>query len=889
MSGKLRGSRLEAEVDRCRSECDWKRLEEVLPFVRAKNSGMEQVGDLLEAELIIETFVEQHSGYLLPKKENATELAKAEVLLKNVLASTAAEKPNVNLEANLLLAKVHHYSADYPAALADIEHSRVERVQTQFSTLRILRLVAEAYAIKGFAVEKSIAKENKANAEKIRMRALYCFEKSAELAIFYVQELEKSIGSSSRHVSTLLSNVSLGGSPSGRQSDRMGDLLESTLERVPVLRLRHNVCDKPWDSEGVEWYRRIMTSLGDKIVGEKLQQRLSRQLAEVLIRGMPESDYTASLSVNKKSQSLGFYTGSHRGYFAPSSRMEEILLLLLISEALASKDVILSRSDDMSVSRHQSLQNAKSVHNLLTLVLSNLRQYEVLATIYEKAMKFANQDRYIWLQFALTLICHGRWVRASRILSQCIACEINNENAAVQHLLAAQLEMEKLGQYDKALTHAKKAVDLCKGHWLEGRCRLVYDVAFSLKAQSEMRYEERRKLFKKSVQLFEETVKLDPHDDLANFYCALQYAIVRDYKNSREWCEKSLELNPELVPSIMLLALIFTVKQDYKAALELTCDAIGEFPSNYGLLVLKLKLESKFGRINEALTTCEELLHFWRNSDPYYFLGSTESQVSIPSKGSTTLFDSRSSVAHLIANREAVAPLFVAPIGMLSAPSISSTAVNSSFADLTDAASTLGNTVTNASDIVGGATSTISEGVGSASSATRPMYAAYRLQANIWLELAELYLEFNRVSEVRSCVEEACSLFPNSHQALYLKARLLAVRADSSNDLRVKEKFRTEAKASLLGALAILPSHIPSLRQLALIYWSESNIRMAEKLLRDVVRVDPLHPDQWQLLGSVLAEDGRQDEAISCFTTASALQLTTPLIPFEAIPTSLRL
>lgn len=35
----------------------------------------------------------------------------------------------------------------------------------------------------------------KADAEKSRMRALFCFEKSAELAISYVQELEKSMNS----------------------------------------------------------------------------------------------------------------------------------------------------------------------------------------------------------------------------------------------------------------------------------------------------------------------------------------------------------------------------------------------------------------------------------------------------------------------------------------------------------------------------------------------------------------------------------------------------------------------------------------------------------------------------------------------------------------------
>ncbi|VDK30650.1 unnamed protein product [Anisakis simplex] len=87
-------------------------------------------------------------------------------------------------------------------------------------------------------------------------------------------------------------------------------------------------------------------------------------------------------------------------------------------------------------------------------VLSALRQYELLSNIYERAMKFANDDRYIWFQFALTLICHGRWVRASRILSQCLAIDRHDENTIIEHLIAAQIEIEQLGQYDEGLVES---------------------------------------------------------------------------------------------------------------------------------------------------------------------------------------------------------------------------------------------------------------------------------------------------------------------------------------------------------------------------------------------------------------------------------------------------
>jgi hypothetical protein len=86
----------------------------------------------------------------------------------------------------------------------------------------------------------------------------------------------------------------------------LGELLETTLERVP--RLRPNSIDRGGGSgggEGLEWYRKIMTTLGDKTIGERLQQRLSRQLAELLLRSRPDAEVD-SQSVVQKNQLLGY-------------------------------------------------------------------------------------------------------------------------------------------------------------------------------------------------------------------------------------------------------------------------------------------------------------------------------------------------------------------------------------------------------------------------------------------------------------------------------------------------------------------------------------------------------------------------------------------------------
>ena len=146
-----------------------------------------------------------------------------------------------------------------------------------------------------------------------------------------------------------------------------GFLLEAALERVPYLSLRKNFNDKRWDPDGLEWYRRITTVLSDKLVVARLQQKICRQFAEVLLRGMVDFGYD-SKAISSKSESLNFYTGSNKNFFAPSSRQEEVVLLLFISELLASKSLKTTKEDDDTFDRIRAFHFLKQVHNLLTIV-----------------------------------------------------------------------------------------------------------------------------------------------------------------------------------------------------------------------------------------------------------------------------------------------------------------------------------------------------------------------------------------------------------------------------------------------------------------------------------------------------------------------------------------
>lgn len=88
-----------------------------------------------------------------------------------------------------------------------------------------------------------------------------------------------------------------------------------------------------------------------------------------------------------------FYTGSNRNYYSPSSRVEEIVLLLLISEVIASRAMRSLVFEGESSQQERLMYNLKHVHNLLSVVLSHLRQHSLLSLLLDRSIQFAGLDR----------------------------------------------------------------------------------------------------------------------------------------------------------------------------------------------------------------------------------------------------------------------------------------------------------------------------------------------------------------------------------------------------------------------------------------------------------------------------------------------------------------
>lgn len=141
----------------------------------------------------------------------------------------------------------------------------------------------------------------------------------------------------------------------------------------------------------VECYRNLLTAI-ETTGTQALRLTLSRQLAEILFRGMKSVEYvTPEIKVStpsgrNRNQTVTDSPWKPKKYsgpniFVPKNKYEEIILLLLISEAMAVRDAVLSQFPEFREARLRSFQNATAVYNLLAIVLVRWSQVELLTEV----------------------------------------------------------------------------------------------------------------------------------------------------------------------------------------------------------------------------------------------------------------------------------------------------------------------------------------------------------------------------------------------------------------------------------------------------------------------------------------------------------------------------
>uniref|UniRef100_A0AAX7VC85 Tetratricopeptide repeat protein 7 N-terminal domain-containing protein n=1 Tax=Astatotilapia calliptera TaxID=8154 RepID=A0AAX7VC85_ASTCA len=727
MTARKSGSRLEIEIERCRSEAQWDKIPELVRQLSAKLISNDDLGELLLGECKLQTYLKEN-----PIKQGTSPRVQRPKLLEVRKHLTAALdrgnlKPDYIQEASLLMAKLCYVEGEYKDALGHYSKVNLDDMQLAGAPVYRLSMIAESYATKGLCLEKvpaaspSLSNKNAGSPASNRsmtereQEIITCYEKSGDIALLYLQEAEK--------VCSGIQNRSPKPGPTA-QDQELGYFLETGLQRAHVIHFKNGNL-----TQGVGRFREILRAIETRTT-QNLRMTIARQLAEILLRGMCEQSYWSPLEdppvvsplddptrqghTHSKSYSLSrrprVYSGEN--LFCPQENTEEALLLLLISESMANRDAVLSRIPEHNNDRIISLQSASVVYDLLTIALGRRGQYEMLSECLERAMKFAFEEFHLWYQLALSLMAAGKSARAVKVLKECIRLKPDDPTIP---LLAVKLCIGPLHWLDEGECFAKMVIDMGeKAAEFRAKGYLAIGLVYSLKATDASLRSTQEEYQRKALGAFQRAQSLSPTDHLAAFYLALQLAVSRQIPEALGYVRQALQLQGDDVHSLHLLALLLSAQKHYHDALNIIEMALSEYPENF----------NDSGRGSSLLDRAI--------ADRRQLNAMTLPDFSDPETGS------------------------------VHATSIAASRVEQA---LSEVASSL------------------------QSSAPKhgPLHPWMTL-AQIWLHAAEVYIGMSKPAEATACTQEAANLFPTSHNVLYMRGQIAELRGNMDEAKRWYEE-----------------------------------------------------------------------------------------------------
>lgn len=525
--------------------------------------------------------------------------------------------------------------------------------------------------------------------------------------------------------------------------------------------------------------------------------------------------------------------------FCPQDVVEEAVLLLLITESMASGDAVISRAPDQKEVRETSLQDATSVYDLLSIGMARRGQYAMLSECLERAMKFSFNEFHLWHQLGLSLMASGKGVAAVSVLKEC--SRMRPEDPSLP-LLAAKVCIGQLHWLEEAQALSQTVVSMGEeaAEFLP-RAFLSLGLSCSLQASDATLKADRDEFNRRALQALHKAHALDPNDAQIALYLSLQLALVRQVTAAMEPLQVALSLRSDDLHSLHLLALLLSAQKHLQHALDTLNLALSQHPDNYNLLFTKVKLEEALFGPGVALQTCEDMLQLWQNRYEMNRTSEGDDNSSVPPADPTPI-TRKPSLLHL------TLPDFLeTDSGSQSGMSVAASRLEQAMSE-----------------------------VSAISSAHRhgPAYI-WTILERIWLQAGELFLAEGRVKEAQFCVAEACVLSPASPSVLLLRGRLAQVRGSLE-----------EAKGLYDEALAIHPTGHSILVHLGQLLVQSGRAGLGEKVLRDAVQAQSLAHEAWSGLGEALQSLG-SSQAPDCFLTALELEASSPIRPFTIIPREL--
>ncbi|XP_054456057.1 tetratricopeptide repeat protein 7A isoform X1 [Anoplopoma fimbria] len=834
--------RLEAELERYRAECQWDKLPMIIDQMKvARIHEDDDYGTLLMAEALLEDCLQDNmdllrsSTPLMEKTQPRLSRAKGHL---NTILSRGRLSPRYLNEALLLMAKVHYVQGRYRDAQGMCARVGLEELTRDEQPTYHLRLLAEAFVIKGLSLDhQTVSTVSRVRLSEREEESLSCYLRACDASLSYLQELDKTV--TTPHTKTAKASLL----PPPADVD-LGYFLQASLQSAYLCLLQRGHL-----AQGAHQLRRVLRVVESR-GSQSFRKSAARKLAEVLLSSVSDDSYWPPLGPPPSAwlHREGAAASKDAVYptvkppqryssdccFCPQDVVEEAVLLLLITESMASGEAVISRLPDQAEARKASLQDATSVYDLLTIGMARRGQYGMLSECLERAMKFSFNEFHLWHQLGLSLMAAGKWVGAVSVLKEC--ARMRPEDPSLP-LLAAKVCIGQLHWFEEAEALSQSVVSLGEGAGeLLPRAYLSLGLCCSLQASDATLKADRDEFNKKALRALSKAHSLDPQDAQIAMYLALQLALV---SAAIEPLQEALSLRGDDLHSLHLLTLLLSAQKHHRHALDTLGLALSQHPGNFNLLFTKVKLEEALFGPAAALQTCEEMLQQWLSRYDVSRSTETDDSSSIP-----------------MAERAEVSPGPRKPSIHLTLPDFQD-ASTGSLSPSSVAVSRLEAALSEVSDL---------------SSVRRqgPTYIWNTLE-RIWLQAGELFMADGRLKEAQFCIAEASALSPNSYSVLLQRGRLAELRCQLD-----------DAKGLYDEALAIHPTGEGTLVHMGRLLVKTERTHLGEKVLRDAVQVHSTSHEAWSGLGEALQSRG-SSQAPDCFLTALELEASCPIRPFTII------
>uniref|UniRef100_A0A3Q1G5Z1 Tetratricopeptide repeat domain 7A n=1 Tax=Acanthochromis polyacanthus TaxID=80966 RepID=A0A3Q1G5Z1_9TELE len=536
--------RLEADLERCRAECQWDKMPAIIEQMTAARFHEDDYGTLLMAEALLEECLQENMDLLrssVPLMDKTQpKLSRAKGLLNTIL-SRGRLTPRYLNEALLLMAKVHYVQGRYRDAQGMCARVGLEELTQDDQPIYHFRLLAEAFVIKLSLDHQTVSAVSRIRLSEREEESLSCYLRACDAALSYLQELDRTPHTKTAKASLLPSPVDID----------LGYFLQAALQSAYLCLLQRKLA------------KVLLSSVSEDSYWPPLGPPPSAWLHREGAAASKDAIYPTVKPPQRYSSDC----------FCPQDVVEEAVLLLLITESMASGEAVISRLPDQAEARQASLQDATSVYDLLTIGMARRGQYAMLSegvgavSVFKECARMRPEDPSLPLLAVKVCIGQLHWYKEAEALAQSV---VSMGEEAREFLPRAYL-----------------ALGLC--------CSL--QASDTLKA-------DRNEFNRKALQALN-AHSLDPQDAQIAMYLALQLALVRQVSAAMEPLQAALSLRGDDLHSLHLLILLLSAQKHHRHALDTLSLALSQHPDNF------------YSRLEAALSEVSDMSSIRRQGPTY--------------------------------------------------------------------------------------------------------------------------------------------------------------------------------------------------------------------------------------------------------------------------------